>query len=61
MDTDSRQAGTRLKITEMSERQISEIERILYEQIELAKPDDLAFLESQVPMIAEKLHRSLSA
>jgi hypothetical protein len=35
----------------------SEIGKILCEQIELAKPDDLAFLESQVPSIAVRIVR----
>ena len=33
-----------------TEREI--IEAVLREQLDLAKPDDLAFLESQVPYIA---------
>lgn len=34
-------------------------EQILRENIELAKPDDLAFLESQVPYIAARIVRRL--
>ena len=34
---------------------INEIQEILLEQIELAKPDSLAFLESQVPYIAGRI------
>ena len=36
---------------------INEIKAILHEQIELAKPDSLAFLESQVPYIAGRIAR----
>lgn len=32
-----------------------EVEAVLREQIELARPDDLAFLESQVPYIARRI------
>ena len=34
---------------------IKDITQILVEQIELAKPDDLAFLEFQVERIAERI------
>ena len=36
---------------------INEIQEILLEQIELAKPDSLAFLESQVPYIVGRITR----
>jgi hypothetical protein len=49
------------KTSEMSRQQTirEEIELILREQIELAKPDDLAFLEFQVSRIARDIMNRL--
>lgn len=49
MANDSRHAGIQ------NEELLSEVERILRVEIDLARPDDLAFLESQVPHIAAKI------
>ena len=45
------ESGINLKVAAV------EIEKILLEQIELAKPDSLAFLEFQVPYIAGRIVR----
>ena len=37
---------------------VEAVKKILLEEIELAKPDDLAFLEWQVPSIAGRIVRS---
>ena len=37
------------------------IERVLREWIDLAKPDDLSFLEMQVPTIVNQIMRELAA
>ncbi len=53
MPNDSRQAGIE------SVNEITAVEAILREEIELAKPDDLAFLEFQAPRIARRIVRLL--
>jgi hypothetical protein len=38
---------------------VKEVEKVLREEVALAKPDDLAFLEFQVPRIALRIVRRL--
>jgi hypothetical protein len=41
------------------DRRRAVVESILMEEIDLAKPDDVAFLESQVPHIVDRILRFL--
>jgi hypothetical protein len=45
---------------EVASAAIDAVQAILLEEISLAKPDDLAFLESQVPRIARRIAGVLS-
>lgn len=49
------QAGTSEAPSNQGALSAAEIEKILREEIDLAKPDDLAFLEFQAPHIARRI------